>query len=71
MLQVISIIAMILSIVGQLLISYKKVSAFPIWILSNVCWIVVNIIGPTNIPQLITFIVFTLASAFGWYKWKK
>ena len=70
MVTFLSILATVLSIGGQVLIAHKSKLTFPVWILANILWIVVNLVGPVNYPQLTMFIVYTLLSAYSWYKWK-
>ena len=53
-----SIIALILSLVGNILVNYKKKLGFIIWISSNVFWIVVNFLGDVNYPQVIMYLVY-------------
>ena len=49
MVNLFSTIALILSLGGQILLFGKNRLVFPLWILSNVCWIMVNIIDTFNL----------------------
>lgn len=71
MVAIISWTATILSLLGQVLISNKKKSAFPIWIISNLLWIWVNIIGIFNLANVAMYLVYTLLNIIGIIKWKK
>jgi nicotinamide riboside transporter PnuC len=71
MLNVISWAATGTSLLGQWLINNKKKSAFPIWITSNVLWILVNIIGTFNLANVVMYIIYTMMNIHGLYKWNK
>lgn len=71
MIDIISIVATSLSLLGNYLVIYKNVLGFPIWILSNILWIVVNFLGTPNISQIFMFLVYIATSIYGWYKWIK
>lgn len=70
MINVISAIAMFCSLYGNYLVVKKKIIGFHIWILSNILWIVVNIIGAFNLSQVIMFIVYAILNFYGIYEWK-
>ena len=55
----------------DLLVNFKKRFGFIIWILSNIVWIVVNIIGPTNISQIIMYVIYMGLNIHGFIYWKK
>lgn len=69
--MILSSIATILSILGNFLIIKKKKIGFISWIISNILWIIVNLISIPNIPQIIMFLVYTVISIYGWIKWKQ
>lgn len=71
MMNTISNIALVLSLAGQVLIAKKSRLAFPMWILSNVCWIVINIMGTFNVQQVIMYVVYTGINLYSWYSWIK
>ena len=50
---VVSVLAMVLSLFGNLLMAKKNMLVFPVWITANVLWIVVNIISTFNGPMVI------------------
>ena len=66
-----SIIALILSLVGNILVNYKKKLGFIIWISSNVFWIIVNFLGDVNYPQVIMYIVYAILNIQGYINWRK
>ena len=66
-----SIIALILSLVGNILVNYKRKLGFIIWISSNVFWIVVNFLGDVNYPQVIMYIVYAILNVQGYINWSK
>lgn len=69
--NVLSTVALILSLGGQFLLSKKTKVVFPIWIASNVCWIAVNILGTPNIQQILMYVVYTAMNLYSWYSWRK
>jgi nicotinamide riboside transporter PnuC len=71
MLDILSFIAMALSLLGNILLVKKVIWVFPIWIVANVTWIVVNFISTPNISQIIMFVVYTILAMISWYQWKK
>ena len=71
MILTLSIIALILSLVGNILVNYKKKLGFVIWISSNVFWIIVNFLGDVNYPQVIMYIVYAILNVQGYINWRK
>ena len=71
MILTLSIIALILSLIGNILVNYKKKLGFIIWISSNVFWIVVNYMGDVNYPQVIMYIVYAILNVQGYVNWRK
>ena len=67
MMNTVSNIALVLSLAGQVLIAKKSRLAFPMWILSNVCWIAINIMGTFNVQQVIMYVVYTGINLYSWY----
>lgn len=71
LIDVLSFEALLFSLSGNLLINYKRKSGFIIWIISNILWIVVNLLGKPNISQIIMFIVYMCFNVQGFINWKK
>lgn len=71
MILTLSIIALILSLVGNVLVNYKKKLGFVIWISSNVFWIVVNFLGDVNYPQVIMYVIYAILNIQGYINWRK
>ena len=71
MIDVISWIATGLSLFGQLLINKKKKSAFPVWIASNLLWIVVNFLGVFNMANVAMYLVYSVMNVHGLWEWNK
>lgn len=71
MILTLSIIALILSLIGNILVNYKKKLGFIIWISSNVFWIVVNFMGDVNYPQVIMYLVYAVLNVQGYINWRK
>ena len=70
MILALSIIALIFSLVGNILVNFKKKLGFIIWTVSNVFWIVVNFIGDMNYPQVIMYLVYAGLNVQGYANWR-
>ena len=68
---IMSFVALVLSLAGNALINFRKRIGFFVWILSNVAWIAVNMMGTPNWSQIAMFVVYTALNAHGWMKWGK
>ena len=71
LLEIISWIATGGSLFGQILINKRNKLAFPVWITSNLLWIVVNIIGTFNLANVIMYVVYTIFNISGYINWRK
>lgn len=71
LLQVFSVISLILSLSGNLLINYKKKIGFWIWIASDISWIIVNFLGKPNYPQILMYIIYIIINIDGVIRWSK
>ena len=71
MILTLSIIALIFSLVGNILVNFKKKLGFIIWTISNVFWIIVNFIGDMNYPQVIMYLVYAGLNVQGYVNWSK
>lgn len=67
----VSTIALILSLIGNILVNYKKKIGFVIWIISNVFWVVVNMLGNPNYPQIIMYLIYVGLNMQGYMNWSK
>ena len=71
MILTLSIIALIFSLVGNILVNFKKKLGFIIWTVSNVFWIIVNFIGDMNYPQVIMYLVYAGLNVQGYVNWSR
>ena len=71
LLQVFSVISLMLSLSGNLLINYKKKIGFWIWIASDISWIIVNFLGKPNYPQILMYIIYIIINIDGVIRWSK
>ncbi len=69
--NIFSVVSLILSLVGNILINRKMKLGFYIWILSNISWIVVNFLSIPNYPQIIMYICYAFINIEGVIKWSK
>lgn len=71
LLIIISIIALILSLTGNIMVNFKKKSGFIVWGVSNAAWIIVNLIGPINVPQIIMYLIYMGLNTHGFILWRR
>ena len=69
--QILSIIAMITGLGGNLLMAKKNILVYPVWILSNILWIIVGFLTYVNVSQMLMYSVYTIMQLYGWREWKK
>lgn len=65
-----SVIASILSILGNFLVNKKNRLGFVIWCISNTYWIYLAL-TIKNYPQSIMFLVYSVLNVHGFIKWGK
>ena len=68
---IMSFVALVLSLAGNALINFRKRIGFFVWILSNVAWIAVNMMGTPNWSQIAMFVVYVVFNVHGWVSWGK
>ncbi len=66
-----SILSLVLSLTGNILVNYKMRYGFIVWIASNFSWIAVNLVGETNWPQIIMFVIYAGLNVQGFIIWSK
>lgn len=66
-----SILGMLFSLGGNLLLIKKKKSGWLTWIIGNLLWIIVNFIGELNIPMVLMYIVYFIINVCGYIEWTK
>lgn len=71
MLDLISWIATISSLAGQVLINRRNKIAFPVWIISNLLWIAANFIGNFNIANVVMYAVYIVFNVSGYFQWEE
>ena len=71
LLMFLSILSLVLSLTGNILVNYKKRYGFIVWIASNISWIAVNLVGETNWPQIIMFVIYAGLNVQGFVIWSK
>ena len=70
-LHVLSTLALIVSLMGNIMINYKKRNGFIVWIISNILWIAVNFCQTPNYQQVIMYVVYAIINIEGYIRWKK
>lgn len=68
--MILSILGAAFSLGGNILIMLKKRMGWLMWILGNIAWIAVNIVGPFNLPMVIMYVVYFIINVAGYVKWK-
>ena len=71
MTEILSPIALALSLYGNLLINSKKRIGFAVWGISNILWIAVNLLGTPNWSQIAMFMVYMGFNIHGFVNWGK
>jgi len=67
---IISIIATVLSITGNIFVNRKNRIGFIIWNIANVLWVYIAWVS-RNYPQALMFLTYSFLNLEGWMKWKK
>lgn len=71
MISILSTVALLFSLLGNILVNTKNKKGFIVWCLSNILWIIINVFSTINIQQIIMFSVFTLLNVHGYINWSK
>ena len=71
MILILSILAMLSSLGGNILIMFKKKSGWIVWILGNLLWILINFLGTLNVPMVIMYLVYIIINIMGFIEWKR
>ena len=66
-----SILGMLFSLGGNLLIIFKKKSGWLAWIVGNLLWIAINFIDVLNIPMVLMYVVYLVINVLGYIEWKR
>ena len=70
--DMLSMLAFVLSLSGNILINHKRRVGFVVWLASNVMWIAVNVkSGEPNVAQVAMFVAYIAFNIQGWLKWGK
>ena len=66
---ILSILGVIFSLGGNILIMFKKRSGWLAWIVGNLLWIGVNFIGVMNWPMVLMYLAYMLINIGGFISW--
>lgn len=69
--MIVSVLGMLCSLGGNILIMFKKKSGWLIWILGNILWIVYNFISEFNLPMVLMYLVYIALNVMGFIRWLK
>jgi nicotinamide mononucleotide transporter len=69
-LDVLGYSSFVVSLIGILLNAKKKISCWPVWLVSNAGWIVYSLIEK-DVPSIVLWIAFSAFNVYGWIQWKK
>jgi nicotinamide mononucleotide transporter len=65
-------LALTFSILGIFLNAKKNILCWPIWIASDILWIIFFILNPPTIwSSIILYVVFGVMNIYGWVEWNK
>ena len=69
---VLSALALMSSLAGNVLVNFKKKIGFVVWSLSNILWVAVNLLAEqTNWFQIAMFVVYMGLNIHGFIMWSK
>ena len=71
MMILLSILAALFSVFGNILIIFKKRIAFAIWGIGNVLWVWESIIDSLNIPLIAMNVIYFGINCAAYYEWSK
>jgi len=63
-------LATLFSIVGVFLNAKQKIICWPIWLISNILWII-HIYPHKEYALILTWVVFGIMNVYGWIQWSK
>lgn len=66
-----SLIAMTLSIVGQIGVTHQKIWGLVVWLFSNAIWIYVSVFHHKDYSQLFMYCYFTVMNIYAIVIWKR
>lgn len=69
MVMLVSVLGMICSLGGNILIMLKKKSGWIVWTVGNILWIVYNFITTINLPMIFMYLVYMFINILGYCKW--
>ena len=62
--------AALISLIGIILNAKKNMLCWPVWVVSNILWVVYSILEG-DIPSIILWVLFSFANIYGWRQWIK
>ena len=62
--------AALISLIGIVLNAKKIMLCWPIWIFSNILWIIYSLMEK-DFPSVFLWVMFTFANIYGWIQWRK
>lgn len=68
---ILSIMATIASLAGNILIACSRRSGWITWLVGNVLWIGVNFLGTMNVPMVCMYVVYMVINVVGFVKWRE
>ena len=71
MLTILSILGALFSLGGNFFIAKKQKVGWLIWIIGNILWIIVNLIGTFNLSMVLMYIAYLIINSKGYLDWKK
>lgn len=71
MITLLSILAALFSVFGNILIIFKKRIAFAIWGIGNVLWVWESIVDSLNIPLIAMNVIYFGINAAAFYEWRE
>jgi nicotinamide riboside transporter PnuC len=69
-LLILGYLAGVVSLSGIILNAQKHMACWPVWLVSNVMWLIYSGIEG-DVPSIILWVTFSCFNIYGWIKWRK
>lgn len=68
--NIVSTLALIVSLSGNVFLNYKKRIGFVMWVTGDILWILFNILGTINYPQVCMYLIYIGLNIHGILMWR-
>ena len=71
MIEMVSVLGMLFSVAGNLLLAKKSSLGFWCFLAGNLMWILYSILFSFNLPMVIQYLIFSVINVYGIYEYGK